>query len=239
MKAGKKDTAANLCLVIAPLARYATPRRDLGGYRGEHMSEHQSTILQRHLDRLQEGDLSARDQLINHSYLNLQRLVGRMLGQFPGVRRWEDSDDVSNNAAMRLWKALEEVKPSTARDFYRLAALQIRRELLDLARRYSGPQGLGANHESVAAGPGQSTAPGVDAADLSRAPDKLAQWTEFHRQVDRLPDDEREAFDLLFYQDLPQAEAAALLGVSEATLRRRWLAARLRLQETLPADLLS
>ena len=47
-------------------------------------------------------------------------------------------------------RALGEVRPPTAADFFRLAAVQIRRELLDLARRYSGAHGLGANHASIA-----------------------------------------------------------------------------------------
>ena len=56
------------------------------------------------------------------------------------------------------------------------------------------------------------------------APLRLAAWTELHEQVEALPPEEREAFDLLYYQDLPQAEAAQVLGVSLATLKRRWLA---------------
>src|SRR5262245_38238649 len=114
------------------------------------MSDNESTIVQRHLERLQNGDRSVRDALLACVYTRLQGQAQRMLRQFPGVRRWEDTDDISNKAALRLWKGLEEAKPTSARHFYRLAALQVRRELLDLARRYSGPQGLGANHESVA-----------------------------------------------------------------------------------------
>jgi RNA polymerase sigma-70 factor (ECF subfamily) len=196
------------------------------------VSDNQPVIVQRHLDRLGAGDLSARDELIEHICAVLQRLAERMLSQFPGVRRWEGADDVSNSAAMRLWKALEAVKPATPRDFYRLAALQVRRELLDLARHHRGPQGFTGNYESVA--PADSDSHVVaEPPDTTNQPERLAQWTDFHRQVERLPDEEREVFDLLFYQELPHAEAAQLLGISESTLRRRWLAARLRLQEAL------
>ncbi len=195
------------------------------------MSDNTTTILQAHLGRLAAGDAKARDGLINHASANLGRLARRMLAQFPGVRRWEDSDDVRQNAALRLWKCLEELRPATVRDFYRLAALQIRRELLDLARHHGGPEGQGANHASVQADTGAP--PALDPGQSTHDPAKLAAWTEFHAHVEALPDEEREAFDLLYYQDLPQAEAASVLGVSEATLRRRWLAARLRLQEKL------
>jgi RNA polymerase sigma-70 factor (ECF subfamily) len=196
------------------------------------MSDNQSTILQQHLNRLRAGDLSARDRLLEHAGANLQRLARRMLADFPGVRRWEDAEDVGQNAALRLWKSLEDVQPATVREFYRLAALQIRRELLDLARHYGGPQGMGANHESVAR-PGDTSAGMADPGTSTLDPSRLAQWTDFHRQVDELPEHLREVFDLLYYQDLPHAEAAALLEVSEPTLRRRWLEARLLLQQKL------
>jgi DNA-directed RNA polymerase specialized sigma24 family protein len=49
--------------------------------------------------------------------------------------------------------------------------------------------------------------------------------------------EEREAFDLLFYQGLTQAEAATVLEVSERTIKRRWQAARLRLVQTLGGKL--
>jgi DNA-directed RNA polymerase specialized sigma24 family protein len=42
---------------------------------------------------------------------------------------------------------------------------------------------------------------------------------------------------LLWYQELTQGEAAALLGISAATIRRRWLAARRRLLQTLKGQL--
>jgi RNA polymerase sigma-70 factor (ECF subfamily) len=192
--------------------------------------------VQRHLDRLRSGDLSARNALLTHAYGRLHRLAHRMLAQFPGVRRWEDTDDVGNAAALRLWNALEEVMPVNARHFYRLASMHLRRELLDLARRFSGPHGLGARHRSAVAA--DSASPGApDPSDSSHNPARLAQWTEFHRLIDDLSEEEREAFDLLFYQELPQAEAAQLLGISEATLRRRWLAARLHLQDALQGAL--
>ncbi len=40
-------------------------------------------------------------------------------------------------------------------------------------------------------------------------------------------------FDLLWYQQLSQAEAAQLLNVSERTVKRRWASARLKLHDAL------
>lgn len=57
--------------------------------------------------------------------------------------------------------------------------------------------------------------------------------TRFHEAVASLPDDERETVQLLWYEGLKQPAAAAVLGVSLATLKRRWQSARLRLSESL------
>jgi DNA-directed RNA polymerase specialized sigma24 family protein len=41
---------------------------------------------------------------------------------------------------------------------------------------------------------------------------------------------------LLWYQELTQAEAAAVLGVSEREVRRRWRSARELLRHALPDE---
>jgi RNA polymerase sigma-70 factor (ECF subfamily) len=69
--------------------------------------------------------------------------------------------------------------------------------------------------------------PWLPSTDTS--PSQLARWTEFHEAVEKLPEKERQVFELLYYQDLTQAEAAKMLQVAEITVRRHWLAARRRL----------
>jgi RNA polymerase sigma-70 factor (ECF subfamily) len=151
-----------------------------------------------------------------------------MLSEFQRVRRWTETADVLQNALVRLVAALRDVKPQSSREFLTLAALQIRRELLNLTRKFYGPEGLGANHESAVAGGPDGRAP-VEKADLSHEPCSLAQWTELHQHIEVLPDEEREVVDLLFYQGLSQAEAAALIDVSVRTVQRRWHAALVKL----------
>src|SRR5947209_2117063 len=95
------------------------------------------------LERLRAGDPSARDELFRQAGGRLERLARRMLRDFPGVRRWAQTGDVLQSALVRLLRALAEVRPASAREFLGLAAEQIRRELLDLARHYYGPRGPG------------------------------------------------------------------------------------------------
>ena len=192
------------------------------------------------LDRLRGGDQAARAELLGCACERLRKLARKMLKGYPNVRRWEQTDDVLQNAALRLHRTLQQLPVGTARDFFRLAALHIRRELLDLARHYYGPQGQGAHHTSW--DPEGSASAEDDSgllapADLSQEPSRLAAWGEFHEQIWALPDEEREAFDLLWYQSLSQAEAAEILGVSERTVKRRWLSARLALREALQGEI--
>lgn len=203
------------------------------------MSNFQSTKeLQSRLERLQAGDEAARTELLGCACERLRKLTRKMLRDYSRLRRWEDSDDVVQNASMRLCRALVEVTPRNLRDFFRLAALHIRRELIDLARHYYGPNGLGANHASQ--GPESDShggnRPAYEPVDDDCDPSHLAVWSEFHQKIDALPAEEREVFDLLWYQGLTQGEAAEVLGVSERTIKRRWQAARLRLHEALNGE---
>jgi RNA polymerase sigma-70 factor (ECF subfamily) len=140
------------------------------------------------------------------------------------VRAGADTGDVVNGAMLRLMRALQDVRPGSAREFAGLAALQVRRELLDLARHH-GARGAGARVDD----PGTAdfgTGGGASPADLEL-------WSRFHDAAGALPAEEREAFGLLFYQGYSRPQAALLLGVSERTVYRWWASACLLLNERL------
>src|SRR5262249_32539816 len=82
-------------------------------------------------------------------------------------------------------------------------------------------------------GNSQRAASAADPSDSTYEPGRLEAWTEFHKQVQALPDEEREVVDLIWYEGLDQSEAASFLGVPRATVQRRWLKARLRLKAIL------
>jgi RNA polymerase sigma-70 factor (ECF subfamily) len=205
-----------------------------------------STAIQRQLDRLiaGEGDDAARAALLECARARLSRLAHRMLNtDFRRVRRWEETDDVTQNALLRLDRAFRTAVPPTPRDFFRLAARIIRNELIRLARHYYGPYGLGRHHATPVgrdgeAGQGEGERESdPDPTDLTHEPGRLAAWTELHCQAGALPDSAREVFDLLYYGGLTQAEAAAVLGVSERTVKRRWAEARRMLFDALDGQL--
>jgi RNA polymerase sigma-70 factor (ECF subfamily) len=199
------------------------------------MADEPTVYLQQALERLQAGDEAARQELLAGAAERLRRLAHTMLRDYQRLKRWEQTDDVLQSALLRLYRALGTVTPATLRELYRLAALQIRRELIDLARHHFGPESPGAHHESS---PGTSgAAPQADPPDPTFGPDRLAHWAEFHEQASHLPPEEQEVFDLLWYQELTHAQAAELLGVATKTVQRRWHSACLRLHEALGGEL--
>ncbi len=198
-------------------------------------SANEVTDLQRVIERFASGDDSALNDLLVRTSDRFEKLTRSMLSDFGRVRRWEETADIVQNASVRLFRAFQTTRPTDIRGFFALAALQIRRELIDLARHYFGPEGLGANYESrsdwsdIAKSSKSSAQQGTETFDPSR----LSTWSEFHKLAGELPDDEREVFDLIYYQGLEQIAAAGLLGISERTVRRRWQSAKEMLNEAL------
>lgn len=184
--------------------------------------------------RLKSGDPEAREQLLQQSWDRLHRLARKMLAGFPAVRRWEDTDDVFQRATVRLWESLGKVQPEDTRHFFNLAALQIRRELIDLARSLNGPLGINHNQESVEDREqlerhlsGQETSDGT----------RLSLWTDFHESIDRLAPEEREVVQLIWYQGFSQETVASMTGVSQKTVSRRWQKGRREIYELLDGQL--
>jgi RNA polymerase sigma-70 factor (ECF subfamily) len=155
-----------------------------------------------------------------------------MLKGFPNVSRWVDTGDVLQNALMRLLRTLQQLQPESMRALYNLAAEHIRRELIDLARHFYGPEGVGANHHSSR---GSETGQTVAWEPVAPAdcPDELDRWYHFHQEVEKLPSSHREVVSLIFYHGWTQADVASLFQVTERTIRRRWQEALLTLREAL------
>ena len=194
-------------------------------------STSQSELIQGCLDRLRSGDAAARDELLRHAYGRLQRLARKLLQGYPGVRRWDQTDDVLQNSLLRLLRTLQTIRPETPRDFFNLAAVHIRRELLDLARRAKGKG-------TVPLDPAGSSDPRApEPAAPASADADTDRWVRFHEAVDALPVEEREVVGLVFYHGWTQAQIAELFQVDERTVRRRWASACKKIREMCGVDL--
>ncbi len=194
-----------------------------------------TTLLQNHLRRLRAGETSSRDDILKLVWSRLDESVDRMIRKFPRVRRWADRDDVFQGTALRLLRALELVDVSNTREFLNLASAMIRRELIDLARQFSGPRGMMAHHGSVS--PEDSAAPGTPEPPAPEPETvELDRWANFHETIEAMPAEEREVFSLTFYHGWTQGEIADLFGVNERTVRRKWQSACVLLNERLGGE---
>jgi len=191
-----------------------------------------TTLLNDWLQRWRAGDLLARDQLIQRVCRRLERLARKMLRGFPSVGRWEETDDVLQNSLLRLIRSLEQIKPTSVREFYGLASLQIRRELLDLGRSHrTRPEYL--LEEPHTAHDRYRRLDRAEATDVS----DLERWTAFHEAVEMLVGEEREVISLVFYHGKTQNEVAEIFRVHERTVRRWWQSACLKIARSVRTDL--
>lgn len=185
--------------------------------------------------RMRGADESALNELLEHFQGRLIGLTHKMLDSFPGARRWDQTGDVYQRAALRLIAALKgdprdtkkkKVDPQNTAEFFGLAARQIRFELLDLAASAKRLEG-----SSRVAGFGSDG--DWSPSDSAEGPDTLAEWTEFHEKVGALPDELRAVFEQTWYNGLNRSEVAELLGLDPRTVEKRYQKACLKLDAAL------
>ena len=70
-------------------------------------------------------------------------------------------------------------------------------------------------------------------ADEGPTPEDMERWCAFHREVERLPAEEREVVGLIYYHGWTQAAVAEHLSMSKRTVQRHWAAAMLHLHALL------
>lgn len=193
----------------------------------------ESLELQDLIDRLRNGDESARRLLLERAYDRLCRLAARILsGSFPVVQARHDVHTVVHETWLRLLQTLEKTHPPTVADFFHLAAHKIRQVLLDLVDRQRNL----ASREAAGFLANGSTGSIPEPSQQTYDPSRLVQWSEFHQRVEQLPDDERAVFEMHYYLELPQAEIAKTLNLHPRKVSYLWVAATERLAEVFGDD---
>jgi RNA polymerase sigma-70 factor (ECF subfamily) len=169
------------------------------------------TYDKRLYDRLREVPIVR--ALLDRPVRRLHQLCATLLYRsYPRLTRPPlnlQADEKLSAVVERLLKALREARPASVRQFFALACQHMRWELNDLARRLDQQPAAVELNEGILPTPA-STGSGL-------TPDG-------HRMlaaIDSLPEEEREAFDLVRIQGMTQAEAAQVLGVSAITVKRR------------------
>jgi RNA polymerase sigma factor (sigma-70 family) len=195
------------------------------------MGKEQTTaVVQRYLDEL-AGDSPAEpiiralmDRAVRRLHLLCASLLYRSYPRLAQPPLNMQADELLGAVTERLLKALREARPKNVRQLFALANQHMRWELNDLARRLDKEPSVVELREGIVPAP-VSTGSGL-------SPDGRRML----EAIGELPEDEREAFDLVRVQGMTHAEAAHVLGVSTATVKRR-LNRGLRLLTEQLADL--
>ncbi len=167
--------------------------------------------------------------IVESAISQLEVIAHRLLRRYPTVSRWEQTDDVVQNAAIRLHRALQAIDAADVRCYAALAATQVRRELVDLARHHGSPASDASRHETSG-----WRRDGGQAVDEAVAPVEssveMDSWERFREAVKDLPQAERELFDLVWHLGLSQAQVADVLGCSVRTVKRLWCSVKTQLR---------
>jgi len=175
-----------------------------------------TVVIQHYLDELADkdaGDAIVRT-LLDRSVRRLNQLCAALLYRsYPRLTRPPlnlEVDEMLGAVVERLIKALREARPSTVRQFFAMANQHMRWELNDMARRLDNSGAAAAEFDDALV-----TAPPASDSSISPTGRRMLE------AIDKLPDEEREAFDLVRIQGLSQSEAAEVLDVSVMTVNRR------------------
>lgn len=172
------------------------------------------SLIESCLVRHGNGDPSAWNDLITHTFERLLHQCNRIVRQ----ELSKPNPLITENVVLaetyfRLRKAMrsDQVRPMTAREFFGLAARNIRWQVQDMVRKPAHQQ------ETAGVLDGLSQGQDIAAEVIDRE-----KWRRFWDTVDALRPDEREVFDLIWINGLSQYEAAELLGVTRNQIDSLW-----------------
>ena len=180
------------------------------------MSEPQTTVIVQHyLDDLAKDSPaeSVVRGLLERAVRRLHVLCAALLHRsYPRLKQPPlnlEAEELLGAVTERLLKALRAARPANVRQFFALANQHMRWELNDLARRLDDQPAAVELREEL----------------LLAAPSSGSMLTPTGRHIldaiDTLPQDERDAFDLVRVQGMTPTEAAGVLGVAAITVKRR------------------
>jgi len=185
------------------------------------MSEGDVTRL---LTEVSEGNQAAIDALFEKVYSEMRRLAG-------GYFRHERPDHTMQPTALvheayvRLADS-DNVKWETRAHFFNVAAQVMRNIMVDHARKHKAEKRGGGQKVSLDEAISFSNERNIDLIALDNALNRLAS----------LDSQQARIVEMRFFGGLKIEEVAAILNISETTVSREWLKAKLWLRSRLAAE---
>jgi len=163
------------------------------------------------LGRWRLGDLEAANQLMDLVYSDLHRIAAREMRREHGEHTLQTTA-VLHEAYLRIFRS-GPIEWKDRAHFYAVAAQQLRRVLLDHARRvHTDKRGGGIVKLSLMESDGSGLA--LD--------ERLVALDEALVRLEALDPRAAKIVELRFFGGLTEADAAEVMGVSVTTLRRDW-----------------
>lgn len=169
--------------------------------------------------RLRRGERSALAEVYDRHHESVRRFSRRLVGDTPSA------EDLVHDTFLALPKAIRRFEGrSSLPTFIKAVALNLCKQHIRAAQRYRRAQ------ERYAMQPAPPNGRADERHERSEAASVLL------RALDELPLDQRIAFVLCVVEERTSAEAAAMIGVGEGTVRTRVHRAKTRLKERLQAN---
>ncbi len=174
------------------------------------------------LDRVAQGDLVAKKDLIARVYRELRDIAGQRLRR-EGVGHTLQATALVHEAYLRLVQQSGDVRWSGRAHFFAVASKLMRNILVDHARAKRA----------------QKRGPERVAFDLERCGaegipyDRILLVNDALDELSRLSARQGQVVEMRFFGGLTEEEVAEVLGLSERTVKRDWLMAKAWLQGRL------
>jgi RNA polymerase sigma factor (TIGR02999 family) len=179
------------------------------------VSTPEPTVVTRLLERARNGDRDALTALLPYVYDELRRVArNAMRRERPGQTL--QATALVHEAWLRLSRA-EHLAPSDRGHFLAIAANAMRQILVERARARHAVK-RGGRRERV-------TLDEQQLPDLGR-PENLLALDEALERLAELDEEQARVVELRFFGGLSVEETAETLGISPATVKRRWTMAR-------------
>jgi DNA-directed RNA polymerase specialized sigma24 family protein len=181
--------------------------------------------------RFNAGDPSAQEDLIRHVRHRLMVITRRQLrgpGGFTQVARWNETDDVVQEACARLARTLQQEPINSGDHFLRLAAIHIKQALLNMHAHVNTQSHYSAKLEPETARSDDRGPDGPLALARART-DSLFRWDKFLDHFKTLSPEQRQMLDDVFFNGCTQQETADRLKLGITTFKDRWLKLKLQL----------
>lgn len=180
------------------------------------------------LEKLRNNDKDAKNAIIVQTLNRLERISRRMFHKFPALKQSEETGDILHMLVLKLDKALSTVVPDSVAGYFALVNLNLNWILKELARKTKASGVLKSNGMN-------DILNGV--SDPYSGPKSNLEWVDFFEILEKLSQENREVFDLIWLQGLDQKQAAKVLGISLRTFIRRWIKSKLEIRKLINEEL--